>query len=38
MNFELKKENTMDFIIAGIVAVGLLFYLAYAMFNPDKFK
>jgi K+-transporting ATPase KdpF subunit len=28
---------TMDFIISGIIAVGLLAYLAYAMFNPDKF-
>jgi K+-transporting ATPase KdpF subunit len=26
-----------DFILAGIVAVGLLIYLIYAMFNPEKF-
>jgi len=27
----------MDFIVAGIIALGLLAYLAYAVFNPDKF-
>jgi len=27
----------MDFIIAGIIALGLLAYLAYAVFSPDKF-
>ena len=29
----------MDFelIFAGIIALGLLIYLAYSMFRPDKF-
>ncbi|MCX6639707.1 MAG: K(+)-transporting ATPase subunit F [bacterium] len=27
----------MDFIIAGLIALGLLVYLIYATFNPDKF-
>jgi len=27
----------MDFIIVGIIALGLLAYLVYAIFNPDKF-
>jgi K+-transporting ATPase KdpF subunit len=27
----------MDFMIAGIIALALLVYLAYAVFNPDKF-
>ncbi len=26
-----------DFYIAGLVALGLLVYLTYAMFNADKF-
>jgi K+-transporting ATPase KdpF subunit len=26
-----------DFILAGIVAFGLLVYLVYAMFNAEKF-
>ena len=32
------RTTTMDFIIAGILAIGLLIYLGYAMFNPDRFK
>jgi len=28
----------MAFIIAGILAVLLLAYLGYAMFNPEKFQ
>jgi len=27
----------MGFIISGIIAVLLLIYLTYAMFNPEKF-
>ncbi|OFZ29243.1 MAG: potassium-transporting ATPase subunit F [Bdellovibrionales bacterium RIFCSPHIGHO2_01_FULL_40_29] len=27
----------MDFIIAGIVGLGVLSYLTYALFNPEKF-
>lgn len=27
----------MDFLISGIVGVGVLIYLGYALFNPEKF-
>jgi len=27
----------MDFLIAGIIAIGLLIYLIYAILNPEKF-
>ncbi|HAH30687.1 MAG TPA: K(+)-transporting ATPase subunit F [Elusimicrobia bacterium] len=27
----------MNFIIAGVVSVALLFYLVYAVFNPERF-
>ncbi|MFI5390728.1 MAG: K(+)-transporting ATPase subunit F [Bacteriovoracales bacterium] len=27
----------MDFIIAGLICAGLLGYLVYALFNPEKF-
>ena len=27
----------LDFTLAGIVVVGLLVYLVYALINPDKF-
>lgn len=33
----LSKEKTMDFIIAGLVAVLLSGYLACALWYPDKF-
>ena len=26
-----------EWIVAGLVSVGLLIYLTYAMFNADKF-
>ncbi|MCX5751106.1 MAG: K(+)-transporting ATPase subunit F [Candidatus Saganbacteria bacterium] len=39
--YNIKKDwmgvKTMGFIIAGIIAVLLLVYLTYAMFNPEKF-
>ncbi len=35
--FSFGSTSPMDFLISGIIAVGLLAYLAYAMFNPDKF-
>ena len=28
---------SIDFIIAGIAVVGLLFYLAYTILYPEKF-
>ncbi|MFZ1682518.1 MAG: K(+)-transporting ATPase subunit F [Candidatus Zixiibacteriota bacterium] len=28
----------MEFIVAGIVAIALLGYLVYALFNPEKFS
>jgi K+-transporting ATPase KdpF subunit len=30
-------EETMDYIIAGIVALGLFAYLIYALLRPEKF-
>jgi K+-transporting ATPase KdpF subunit len=32
------EEHQMEFIVAGIVALLLLAYLSYAMFNPEKFE
>jgi len=32
------KEMFMSFIVAGIISIGLLVYLVYAIFNPDKLK
>jgi len=32
-----KGNKKMGFFIAGIIAVLLLAYLTYAMFNPEKF-
>lgn len=31
------KEDSMDFIIAGIIAAALAGYLVYALLHPDKF-
>jgi len=31
------EGKIMGFIISGIIAVLLLIYLTYAMFNPEKF-
>jgi K+-transporting ATPase KdpF subunit len=30
-------EEFMDFIIAGFIGVGVLIYLMFALFNPEKF-
>jgi K+-transporting ATPase KdpF subunit len=30
--------DSMEFIVAGIVAIALLGYLVYALFNPEKFS
>ncbi|MGZ3727054.1 MAG: K(+)-transporting ATPase subunit F [Pseudobdellovibrio sp.] len=27
----------MDFVLAGLVGLGVLVYLVYALFNPEKF-
>ena len=32
------KGRAMSFAIAGVIALALLAYLVYAMFNPEKFK
>jgi K+-transporting ATPase KdpF subunit len=31
-------EDMMGFVLAGLIAVGLLVYLGFAMFNPEKFQ
>jgi K+-transporting ATPase KdpF subunit len=33
-----SEGESMAFIIAGILAVLILAYLGYAMFNPEKFQ
>lgn len=33
----MKGKRLMDFIVAGIIGVGLMLYLCYALFNPEKF-
>jgi K+-transporting ATPase KdpF subunit len=33
-----SEGEFMAFIIAGILAILLLAYLVYAMFNPEKFQ
>lgn len=30
-------EVLMDFILAGVIGIGVLFYLIYALFHPEKF-
>jgi len=38
-SFYFKKDmKDMEFIIAGIISIGLLIYLVYVIFNPDKLK
>ena len=32
-----KRMDKMGFIVSGIVALIMLAYLTYAMFNPEKF-
>jgi K+-transporting ATPase KdpF subunit len=32
-----KRTDKMGFFISGIVALIMLAYLTYAMFNPEKF-
>jgi K+-transporting ATPase KdpF subunit len=32
------ERKIMSFAIAGVIALALLAYLVYAMFNPEKFK
>jgi K+-transporting ATPase KdpF subunit len=27
----------MDFVVAGFISLGVLVYLGYALFNPEKF-
>jgi K+-transporting ATPase KdpF subunit len=33
-----QRRTEVEFIIAGVIAIALLVYLVYAMFNPDKFN
>jgi K+-transporting ATPase KdpF subunit len=33
----LQKEQTMDYVIAGLASVGLFIYLIYALLRPEKF-
>ena len=33
-----KGLTKMEFTIAGVVALGLLGYLAYALFHPERFR
>lgn len=28
---------TFDYVLAGVVSVGLLFYLTYALLRPERF-
>jgi len=32
-----RKEEIMDYVIAGITALGLFVYLVYALLRPEKF-
>jgi K+-transporting ATPase KdpF subunit len=32
-----QDRMSLDFVIAGIVVVGLLIYLAYTLIYPEKF-
>ncbi len=32
-----KGESFMDYIIAGLAALGLFIYLVYALLRPEKF-
>jgi K+-transporting ATPase KdpF subunit len=31
------RRNPMDYMIAGIVALGLFAYLVYALLHPERF-
>ncbi len=31
------EGNTMDYVIAGLAAVGLFIYLMYALLKPERF-
>ncbi len=33
----LNWRVVMDFVVAGFISVGVLVYLGYALFNPEKF-
>jgi K+-transporting ATPase KdpF subunit len=33
----LKESWVMDFIVAGVAAVALFFYLLYALLKPERF-
>jgi K+-transporting ATPase KdpF subunit len=33
-----RERITMSFAFAGVIALALLAYLVFAMFNPERFK
>jgi K+-transporting ATPase KdpF subunit len=33
-----KERIAMSFAFAGVIALALLAYLVFAMFNPERFK
>jgi len=33
-----ERQYFMSFTVAGIIVLGLLGYLAYALFHPERFK
>lgn len=35
--FEKEKHMNLEYIVAAIVALGLLAYLLYALLEPEKF-
>jgi K+-transporting ATPase KdpF subunit len=34
---ESQGVREVDFVIAGVVAIGVLIYLGYALFHPEEF-
>jgi len=34
---EWRKKMSLEYIISGIIAFGLLIYLMYALLKPEKF-
>ncbi|MBN8536460.1 MAG: K(+)-transporting ATPase subunit F [Deltaproteobacteria bacterium] len=34
---KVKLEESMDFVVAGVIGCTVLVYLIYALFNPEKF-
>jgi K+-transporting ATPase KdpF subunit len=34
---QVVRRNTMDFLIAGLISMGLFIYLMYALLKPERF-